>query len=166
MHHAAYTYKLHSGKTVIQHIYDAHYDGAAGAAEFVDDWQKLKGLVDDERYEKVLALQEYQAGHADVWRDAVNQWFYKMSGIADVKGRVGHDPNRIEAEDMQLEGYRQAEATPWETASGGKGIECSGPSACTASMTLNRAAGRYDVAVQYFDYRHGVSTYDLYLNGK
>jgi len=166
MHHVAYTYKLHSGKTVIQHIYDAHYDGAAGAAKFVDDWQRLKGLVDEERYEKVLALQEYQAGHADEWRDAVNQWFYKMSGIADVQDRVGHDPNRVEAEDMQLEGYTQAEATPWETASGGKGIVCSGHNACTASTTINRTAGTYDIAVQYFDYRHGVSTYDLYLNGK
>ena len=66
--------------------------------------------MDDERYEKVLALQEYQAGHADVWRDAVNQWFYKMSGIADAKGRVGHDPDRIEAEDMQLDGYTSADA--------------------------------------------------------
>ncbi len=27
-HHVPYTYKLHSGKTVIQHIYDSHYQGA------------------------------------------------------------------------------------------------------------------------------------------
>ncbi len=166
MHHVPYTYKLHSGKAVIQHIYDAHYDGAASAAKFVSDWQGLKGLVDDERYEKVLALQQYQAGHADVWRDAVNQWFYKMSGIADTKGRVGHDPDRIEAEDMRLDGYTIADANPWETASGGKGVACQGHSVCTAKTTLNRPAGTYDIAVQYFDFRHGMSTYDLYLNGK
>ena len=166
MHHVAYTYRLHSGKTVIQHIYDSHSDGAASAAKFVSDWQRLKGLVDDERYEKVLALQEYQAGHADVWRDAVDQWFYKMSGIADVKGRVGHDPDRVEAEDMQLDGYTITNATPWETASGGKGVVCQGRSACTATTTFNRPAGTYDVAVQYFDYRHGVSTFNLYLDGK
>jgi alpha-glucuronidase len=166
MHHVPYTYKLHSGKTVIQHIYDAHYDGAAGAAKFVSDWQGLKGLVDDERYEKVLALAEYQAGHADVWRDAVNQWFYKMSGIADAKGRVGHDPDRVEAEDMHLDGYAPAEASPWETASGGKSVVCKDRNACTATTTLNRAADTYDVAVQYFDFRHGVSTFSLYLNDK
>ena len=34
-HHVPYTYKLHSGKTVIQHIYDSHYQGAAQAAQFV-----------------------------------------------------------------------------------------------------------------------------------
>ena len=32
MHHVPYTHVLHSGKTVIQHIYDSHYAGAAGAA--------------------------------------------------------------------------------------------------------------------------------------
>ena len=164
MHHVPYTYKLHSGKTVIQHIYDAHYDGAAGAAMFVTDWEGLKGLVDDERYEKVLALQEYQAGHAIVWRDAVNEWFYRMSGIADDRGRVGHYPGRVEAEDMQLQGYTVVDVTPWETASGGKGVVCERNSACTATMTFNRPAGTYDIAVQYFDFRHGVSTYGLYLN--
>ena len=166
MHHVPYTHTLHSGKTVIQHIYDAHYDGAASAAQFVSEWQGLKGLVDNERYEKILALQEYQAGHAIVWRDAVNQWFYKMSGIADSKGRVGHDPDRVEAEDMQLDAYTPTEVTPWETASDGKGVVCKGQSACAASTIFNRAAGTYDVAVQYFDYRHGMSTFGLYLNGK
>ncbi|MEP6962373.1 MAG: alpha-glucuronidase family glycosyl hydrolase, partial [Acidobacteriota bacterium] len=28
LHHVPYKYKLHSGKTVIQHLYDAHYEGA------------------------------------------------------------------------------------------------------------------------------------------
>src|SRR5277367_3038139 len=59
MHHVPYTHPLHSGKTVIQHIYDAHYDGAASAGNLVTEWQRLKGLVDDARYEKVLALTEY-----------------------------------------------------------------------------------------------------------
>ncbi|MBV8672888.1 MAG: glucosiduronase, partial [Acidobacteriaceae bacterium] len=155
-----------SGKPVIQHIYDAHYDGAKRAAQYVSDWQRLEGLVDEQRYEKVLALQEYQAGHAIVWRDAVNMWFYRISGIPDAQGRVDHDPNRIEAEDMHLDGYTPADVTPWETASGGKGIICKAREVCSASTTLNRPAGTYDIAVQYFDSRHGASSYDLYLDGK
>ena len=166
MHHVPYSYKLHSGKTVIQHIYDSHYDGAAGAANLVMEWQTLKDQIDDERYQKVLALEEYQAGHAIVWRDAVNQWFYKMSGIADAKGRVADDPDRVEAESMQLEGYVPVDVTPWETASKGKGLACKGQDACTATTVFNRTAGTYDIAVQYFDFRHGESTYDLYVNGK
>ncbi len=165
MHHVSYTYTLHSGKRVIQHIYDSHYDGGAGAANLVTEWKGLKGRVDDERYQKVLALTEYQAGHAIVWRDAVNQWFYKMSGIADAKSRVGHDPDRIEAESMQLEGYVPVDVTPWETASGGKGVVCKSQPVCTAITVFSRSAGAYDIAAQYFDFRHGASTYDLYLNG-
>ncbi len=42
-HHVPYTYKLHSGKTVIQYIYDSHYQGAAQAAQFVADWDGAEG---------------------------------------------------------------------------------------------------------------------------
>lgn len=89
MHHVPYTYGLRSGKTVIQHIYDSHYDGAEQAAGLVTQWQTLKGQIDDERYSDVLARLQYQAGYAIVWRDTVVNWFFKMSGIPDAKGRVG-----------------------------------------------------------------------------
>jgi alpha-glucuronidase len=88
MHHVPYTYVLHSGKTVIQHIYDSHYDGAEQAAGLVTQWQSLKGQIDDERYDDVLKRLQYQAGHAVVWRDTVVDWFFKTSGIPDEKGRV------------------------------------------------------------------------------
>ena len=35
MHHVPYTHKLHSGKTVIQYIYDSHYEGADAVAGYV-----------------------------------------------------------------------------------------------------------------------------------
>jgi alpha-glucuronidase len=166
MHHVPYTHRLHSGSTVIQYIYDSHYAGAEGAARLVAEWEKLKAHVDDERYERVLKLQEYQAGHAIVWRDAVDHWFRAMSGIPDEKGRAGHDPNRIEAESMELAGYVPVDVVPLETASGGKAIACKQQNVCSASITLHRAAGRYNIGVQYFDYLHGVSTYALSLDGK
>jgi alpha-glucuronidase len=166
MHHVPYTDRLHSGSTVIQYIYDSHYAGVQGAANLVTEWETLKGHVDDERYERVIKLQQYQAGHAIVWRDAVNNWFRAVSGIPDGKGRVGHDPKRIEAESMELTGYIPVDVVPWETASGGKAIACGQQNACSASITLHRAAGNYNIAVQYFDYLQGVSTYRLSLDGK
>jgi len=36
MHHVPYSYVLHSGKTLIQEIYDSHYEGAAEAQTFPD----------------------------------------------------------------------------------------------------------------------------------
>jgi alpha-glucuronidase len=164
-HHVPYNYELHSGKTLVQSIYDTHYEGALSAAEYVPQWESLKGKVDPERYEKTLALFEYQAGHALVWRDAINNWFHRISGIDDAQGRVGHDPNRIEAEDMKAVGYQVVDVTPWETASGGKAVECRDANGCTLTTTLNKPVGTYDVAVQYFDMWRGVSSYTLTING-
>ncbi|HVI78569.1 MAG TPA: alpha-glucuronidase, partial [Candidatus Acidoferrum sp.] len=80
-HHVPYTYILHSGKTLIQHVYDSHYQGADAAEAFVRQWETLKGHIDDERYSQVLERLQYQSGHAIVWRDAVCSWFMRMSGI-------------------------------------------------------------------------------------
>ncbi len=165
MHHVPYTHVLHSGKTVIQHIYDSHYEGAAGAGQLYVDWATLKGNVDEERFEKVLGLMQYQAGHAIVWRDAVSNWFLRMSGIPDAKGRVGNYPDRVEAESMQLSGYTPVDVTPWETVSGGKAVICK-EAECAAKTFFNGAAGKYRIAVEYFDFHNGASAYSLQLNGK
>ena len=165
MHHVPYTHVLHSGKTVIQHVYDSHYEGAAGAAQLYVDWTTLKGRVDEERFDKVQGLLQYQAGHAIVWRDAVSNWFLRMSGIPDAKGRVGNYPDRVEAESMQLRGYTPVDVTPWETASGGKAVICK-EAECAAETSFTGAAGKYRIAVEYFDFHDGASTFSLRLNGK
>jgi alpha-glucuronidase len=87
-HHVPYAYVLHSGKSVVQHFYDSHYDGADRARDFIAQWKTLQGHVDDERYGDILARLQYQADQAVVWRDAICGWIYKLSGIADDKGRV------------------------------------------------------------------------------
>ena len=166
LHHVPYDYKLHSGETVVQHTYDTHYVGAATAASYVPAWQALHGLVDEQRYTQVLALFTYQAGHAIVWRDAVNDWFHRISGIEDAQGRVGHHPNRVEAEGMTSDGYTFVDVDPWETASGGKAVVCKVAAGCSLTSKLTQSAGTYDIAVQYFDLRTGVSQFDLLVNGR
>ncbi len=88
-HHVPYTHVLHSGKTVVQHIYDSHYDGAEDAADFVSQWKTVEGHIDVERYREILTLLEYQSGEAVVWRDTICQWIYNLSGISDDHGRAG-----------------------------------------------------------------------------
>jgi alpha-glucuronidase len=121
-HHVPYTYRLHSGQTVIQYIYDSHYAGASAAESFAAQWKKLRAHIDERRYNEILAQLEYQAGQAQVWRDAVTNWFRRASGIADAQDRVGRYPGRMEAESMALEGYTVTDVTPWEAASGGKAV--------------------------------------------
>ena len=55
-----YTYKLHSGKTVIQYIYDSHYEGAAQAAELVREWATLEGKIDQPLYEQMRDRDVYK----------------------------------------------------------------------------------------------------------
>jgi len=163
-HHVPYTHVLHSGKTVIQHIYDSHYEGAERAQQYVQQWKSLKGRIDEERYAAVLARLEYQAGHAIVWRDAICNWFLRVSGIPDAKGRVGNYPDRIEAEAMQLQGYQPMDVTPPETASGGKAVECmSAAKMCSAVFQFKGAEGWYDLDVQYFDQNNGESKFRVLI---
>src|SRR3984957_17073569 len=149
-HHVPYRHVLHSGTTVIQHIYDSHYAGAEAAAGLAQQWKTLKGRVDEERYEEVLKRLDFQAGHAIVWRDAVCNWFFQISGIPDRLGRLGHYPDRIEAEAMQLQGYVAFDVVPRETASGGKAVECVAPvQRCSAAFGFNGPAGKYEIDVEY-----------------
>jgi alpha-glucuronidase len=165
-HHVPYTHVLRSGKTVIQHIYDAHYQGVSDVAGFVQRWRRLERLIDRERYASVLAKLEYQAGHAIVWRDAINNWFLWISGIPDATGRAGRFPGRVEAESMALDRYANTAVVPWETASAGQATTCAQGGSCSARYRYQGAAGAFDIAVQYFDESDGISTFSLVIGEK
>jgi alpha-glucuronidase len=166
-HHVPYAHVLHSGKTVIQHIYDSHYAGAEAVANLVQQWKSLKGRVDQELYAEVLKRLEYQAGHAIVWRDAVCNWFFQISGLPDRLGRVGHYPGRVEAESMQLQGYVPFDVVPSETASAGKAVECAPPAQkCSAAFRFDGAAGKYEMDVEYFDQNNGKSKFRVLVGDR
>lgn len=165
-HHVPFNYKLHSGKILVQSIYDTHYASALAAAEYVPQWTALKSKIDAERYEQTLHLFEFQAGHAIVWRDAINNWFQRISNIPDAQDRVGHDKGRIEAEAMQSTGYEVIDVTPWETASGSKAVRCKLASGCTLTTTTQQPAGRYNIAVNYYDMWKGISKYELLIDNE
>jgi alpha-glucuronidase len=166
-HHVPYTYKLHSGKTVIQHFYDAHYAGAETAQTFPVLWSSLQGKIDPQRYEDVLFRLHFQAGHSIVWRDAINEFYLNKSSIPDAAGRVGNHPYRIEAENMNLCGYQPVNVTPFETASHFRAITTTSNSTSgTASAKLDFPSGTYDVGVNYYDVIGGKAKYQLYLGEK
>lgn len=165
-HHVPYTYKLHSGETVIQHMYDAHYAGAQTANTYPGLWQKLAGKIDVPRFEDVMYKLTYQAGHSIVWRDFVNEYFYNFTSIPDDHGRVHHHPWRVEAESMQLSNYKIVPVLPlFESASNKTAVVVNNYYAVgTASFQVAYPSGQYDLAVGYFDLYAGNSEWDLYLN--
>jgi alpha-glucuronidase len=87
-HHVPYRHRLKSGKTVIQHIYDSHFDGAEGARRLLDTWLSLAGHVDPVRFEQVRGRLELQVANANEWRDIVNSYFFRKSGIPDEHARM------------------------------------------------------------------------------
>lgn len=160
-HHVNYTHILKSGKSVIQHFYDAHYDGAAVAQTFPEMWSSLQDRpgIDDERFQHVLHLLTFQAGHSIVWRDAVNKFYYNLSGIDDEKGRVGNHPFRIQAEEMQLDGYETYTVSPIEMASNATAvITTTNSTTGTVSAMVPFDDGVYDIAVNYYDIIDGTDS--------
>jgi alpha-glucuronidase len=99
------------------------------------------------------------------------QYFLKLSGIPDEEGRAGHNPNRLEAENAHLAGYTVIDVTPWEDASGGKGVSCGQASnpgtqtGCKAEWTFTGKPGTYNIAVQYFDLAGGEAQFAFLLRG-
>ncbi|WP_151736756.1 alpha-glucuronidase family glycosyl hydrolase [Paenibacillus tengchongensis] len=87
-HHVPYTHVLHSGKSVIQHIYDTHFEGAERAAGLLSAWMLMKGAVEQTAYGQVADRLAEQAEHAREWRDVINTYFFRKSGIADAHGRT------------------------------------------------------------------------------
>jgi len=87
-HHVPYTHVLHSGKTVIQHIYDTHFESLDRVVEFRKEWDSLKGLIDPHCHELVDKRLGMQIADATEFRDVVNTYFHRFSGIDDAKGRL------------------------------------------------------------------------------
>src|SRR5699024_3856800 len=86
-HHLPYTHKLQSGKTIIQHIYDTHFEGFEKVNDYIEKWETLKDELDDNSYKNVKERLQEQQRSAREWRDQVNTYYYRMSGIEDEKGR-------------------------------------------------------------------------------
>jgi alpha-glucuronidase len=87
-HRLPYTYRLKSGKTLIQHIYDTHFEGVEDVQGFINTWESLKDLLPYCVYESVLNRLHRQLENAKEWRDVVNTYFLRKTGIGDEKGRL------------------------------------------------------------------------------
>ncbi|MGW2613272.1 alpha-glucuronidase [Streptomyces sp. NPDC001500] len=87
-HHVPYGHVLSSGKTVVQHIYDTHFEGVEEAEEARRVWAGLADLVDPARHARVTERYDEQVRGAREWRDQVNSYFLRKSGVPDARGRT------------------------------------------------------------------------------
>lgn len=87
-HHVPYTHRLQSGETVIQHIYNTHFAGVERVEFWISRWRELEDKVDEDRYRHIGNRLNEQLENARQWRDIINTYFYRKSGISDEKERV------------------------------------------------------------------------------
>ena len=86
-HHIPYTWKLKSGQSLIQYIYDSHFEGYKEAQELAETWKEFEGKVSERTFACVSERFGRQVYNAREWCDQVNSYFYRKSGIEDEKGR-------------------------------------------------------------------------------
>jgi alpha-glucuronidase len=89
-HHVPYDHVLQSGTTVLQHIYDTHFQGYAEVEAMVARWRLIAERFEPVVRENVTTRFDVQLATAREWRDQVNTYFYRLSGIPDAQGRTIH----------------------------------------------------------------------------
>ena len=72
---------------MIQHIYDTHFEGVEEVETMISSWKSLEGKIGQDVFEAVLERFDRQLANAREWRDQVNTYFYRKSGIPDEKKR-------------------------------------------------------------------------------
>ncbi|MGW1344147.1 alpha-glucuronidase family glycosyl hydrolase [Kribbella sp. NPDC002412] len=83
LHHVPYGHRLHSGKTVIQHIYDTHWQGRDNAHRLRDLWRSLQPRIDRSRYATTLERFDQQAIQSTLWRDSIVSYYFEAGRVLD-----------------------------------------------------------------------------------
>lgn len=86
-HRVRYDYKMKDGRTLLQYIYDSHFEGAQQAEALLLSWETLENRIPQEALNSVKERLKLQLLNAREWRDQVNTFFYRKTGIGDEKGR-------------------------------------------------------------------------------
>lgn len=84
-HRLPYSFIMRDGRTLIQRIYDDHFEGYEQVLKMQEKLSRIS-LPQPDR-EEVLSRMELQRKNAGEWRDVINTFFYRLSGVEDQKGR-------------------------------------------------------------------------------
>lgn len=85
-HRLRYDYVMDDGRTLVQRIYDDHFEGLEETRTMAETLKTLS-LPSPDR-EEALERMERQLANAREWCDILNTFFHRMSGIEDAKGRT------------------------------------------------------------------------------
>ncbi|MBX7172191.1 MAG: hypothetical protein K1X72_14595 [Pyrinomonadaceae bacterium] len=84
--HVPWTYKMKSGKTLWEELALHYQNGVNWARQTRKDWEKLKGKIDDERFERISRKLAIQERDAIWWKDASLSYFQSLNQLPLPKG--------------------------------------------------------------------------------
>ncbi len=85
-HRLEYKYVMRDGRTLIQRIYDDHFEGYSMAEEMAKSLLALP--LPPEDADEVRTRMQQQVANAREWRDVTNTFFHRLSGVDDAQGRT------------------------------------------------------------------------------
>lgn len=88
-HRLPYDFIMRDGRTLIQRLYDDHFEGCGQAEAMAEVLEKLD-LPEPDRQEARQRM-EAQVRNAREWRDILNTFFHRFSGVPDAQGRKIYD---------------------------------------------------------------------------
>lgn len=85
-HRLRYDYVMSDGRTLIQRIYDDHFEGLEETRAMAETLKALPLPAPDK--EEALSRMERQLANAREWCDIINSFFHGYSGVEDAHGRT------------------------------------------------------------------------------
>ncbi|MBQ3879926.1 MAG: alpha-glucuronidase, partial [Oscillospiraceae bacterium] len=86
-HRVRFDHVMKSGETLLQHIYNTHFEGVEDVEKMASLWDALEGKIEPEAFARVKERMAFQLEHSKEWRDRINTYMYRMTEIPDAKGR-------------------------------------------------------------------------------
>jgi alpha-glucuronidase len=87
-HRLPYDFVLRCGRSLLQFIYDTHFEGYEEVLGLIETWDSLRSLLPECAYSSVAERLQLQLINAGEWRDVVNTYFYRLTGISDKQERL------------------------------------------------------------------------------
>ena len=85
-HRLPYTFRMKDGRTLIQRIYDDHFEGLEETRLLAEQLLALPFPEEDARV--IRERMEKQLSNAREWCDVINTFFHRLSGMDDAAGRT------------------------------------------------------------------------------
>ena len=88
-HRLRYDYVMKDGRTLVQRIYDDHFEGWEEAQKMAETLEMID--LPEPDGEIVKERMQRQLKNAHEWCDIINTFFYRMSGVKDAHGQTIYD---------------------------------------------------------------------------